>query len=316
MQPVMRRNPFLRFGSELLRKRAFYLMALPGLLYILIFNYFPMYGAILAFKSFNPTKGIWGSDWAGLKNFEFFFRSQTAAMVTFNTVFYNLIQIVAVTALSLLLAALLNEVRGKRFASTCKTLILMPFFLSWVVAAFILYSLLSTDGGLINTTRALMGAQSIVWYSEPGYWRIIMPLAYIWKQVGYNAVLYAAAITGISMDYYEAARIDGANRLQQFFKITLPLVSPVMITLMLLWCGKIFVGGLGDWGAFYNLPRNSGILSSTTNVIDTQVLRALRSVNDVGMASAIGLYQSVVGLVLVLVSNLMIKRMAPDNAMF
>lgn len=310
------RNPIRRVWTELSGKRTFYLMALPGLAYILIFNYFPMYGAILAFKSFNPSEGIWGSAWVGLQNFKFFFKSQTASVVTFNTVLYNLVCMAAITVLALLFAALANEVRGKLFVSVSKTIMLMPFFLSWVVASYILYSLLSSESGLINGIRVMLGAEPIQWYNEPSYWRVIMPLSYVWKQVGYYAVLYAAAITGISADYYEAAKIDGANRVQQFLSITLPLVTPVMITTLLLWCGKIFVGGLGDWGAFYNLPRNSGILLSTTNVIDTQVLRALRSVNDVGMASAIGLYQSAVGLVLVLFSNMLIKRVDPESALF
>jgi putative aldouronate transport system permease protein len=275
-----------------------------------------MYGSLVAFKEYNPVKGILGSKRIGFKNFEFFFKSDSAWTVTFNTVSNNLIIMASVTILSLVFAVLLNETGNKLLTSTYKTVMLLPFFLSWVVGEYILFSFLSVDKGLINNIRVQFGMEAIDWYSEPSYWRIIMPLAYIWKQVGYTSVLYVAAIAGISSEYYEAADIDGAGKIKQFFSITVPMIMPVIITLLLLWCGKIFNGGLGDWGAFYNLTKDSGILYSTTDVIDTHVFRALRGANDIGMSSAVGLYQSIVGFILVMGSNMLIKKYDPESSLF
>lgn len=179
-----------------------------------------------------------------------------------------------------------------------------------------MYALLSPDQGVMNSIRKSFGLEEIQWYGEPLYWRFIMPLAFILKSVGYTSVVYVAALLGISSDYYEAAEIDGANKWQKARHITIPLLMPVVIILLLLSLGKIFNGGLGDWGAFYNLPRESGILFSTTDVIDTYVFRSLRTVNDIGMSSAVGLYQSVVGFVLVLITNFLVKKYDSDSSLF
>jgi len=166
-----------------------------------------------------------------------------------------------------------------------------------------LYSILSVDRGLLNGLRSQLGLETIEWYSETSYWRIILPLAYIWKQVGYTSVIYIADITNISSEYYEAAKIDGVNKFKQTICITLPMLTPIIITLLLLWEGKIFNDGLGDWGAFYKLPRDSGILYPATDAIDTYAYRLLKTVNDLGMTSSMGFYQSIVGFVLVSLSN-------------
>ena len=304
------------FLQEMVRRWPFYLMILPGMLYIFIFNYLPMFGAVIAFKEYNPVKGVWGSDWIGFKNFEFFFKSDAAWRVTFNTISYNLIILVLVTAISVLFAILLQETGSRIRTGFYKSVMLLPFFLSWVVGEYLVYALLNPDQGLVNGIRTSFGLEPINWYSEPFYWRFIMPLAYLLKQVGYTSVIYVAAITGISSDYYEAAEIDGASKWQKARYITIPLLMPVVFIMMLLSLGKIFNGGLGDWGAFYNLPRESGILFSTTDVIDTYVFRSLRTVNDIGMSSAVGLYQAVVGLVLVLISNYLVKKYDSDSSLF
>ncbi|WP_152392029.1 ABC transporter permease [Paenibacillus guangzhouensis] len=304
------------FLQEMVKRWPFYLMLLPGLLYILIFNYFPMFGAVIAFKDYNPVKGVWGSEWIGFKNFEFFFKSDAAWRVTFNTIFYNLVILVLMTVLSVLFAILLQETGSKVRTGIYKSVMLLPFFLSWVVGEYLVYALLNPDQGLVNGIRASFGLDAINWYSEPVYWRFIMPLAYLLKQIGYTSVIYVAAITGISSDYYEAAEIDGASKWQKAKHITIPLLMPVVFIMLLLSLGKIFNGGLGDWGAFYNLPRESGILFSTTDVIDTYVFRSLRTVNDIGMSSAVGLYQAVVGLILVLISNYLVKKYDSDSSLF
>jgi len=304
------------FLQEMVKRWPFYLMLLPGLLYIFIFNYLPMFGAVIAFKDYNPVKGVWGSEWIGFKNFEFFFKSDAAWRVSFNTIFYNLVILVLMTAISVLFAILLQETGSKIRTGIYKSVMLLPFFLSWVVGEYLVYALLNPDQGLVNGIRTSFGLDPINWYSEPVYWRFIMPLAYLLKQVGYTSVIYVAAITGISSDYYEAAEIDGASKWQKAKYITIPLLMPVVFIMLLLSLGKIFNGGLGDWGAFYNLPRESGILFSTTDVIDTYVFRSLRTVNDIGMSSAVGLYQAVVGLILVLISNYLVKKYDSDSSLF
>lgn len=296
------------------RQLPFYIMMTPGLFLITLMFYLPLPGLLLAFKDYNVRKGILGSDWMNplFKNFEFFFKSDSARTVTTNTIVYNVLEAVLVTAGAVAIAILLSEIKGKVSTTVYKGAILLPTFLSWIVIQYILFSLLSIDKGIINTTLG----QEIQWYSEPGYWRIIMPLAYVWKNIGYYSVLYMAAIAGISTDYYEAAQLDGATKWQQIKHITLPLIRPTIIVLSLLWVGKLFNGGLGDWNAFYALPNDSGALYAATDVIDTYVYRSLRTLGDYGMSAAVGLYQAVVGFVLVLGSNLVIKKIDPDSALF
>lgn len=300
------------------RQVPFYLMMAPGLIFIAILSYIPMGGVIIAFKDYKARDGILGSAWMDplFKNFEFFFKSDTARSVTFNTLFYNIIEAVTVTLLALALAILLNEVKGKYVSATYKGSILLPTFLSWIVIQYILFSLLSVDRGIVNNMITSNGGEEIYWYSEPSYWRIIMPIAYLWKNVGYYSVLYVAAIAGINTDYYEAAQLDGASKWQRVKHITLPLLQPTIIVLSLLWVGKLFNGGLGDWNGFYTLPNDAGALYATTDVIDTLVFRSLKKVNDYGMSAAIGLYQAVIGFFLVLISNYIIKKKDPDSALF
>lgn len=307
-------KPMKKRKVPLKRQAPFYIMMAPGLFMIALLFYAPLGGLVLAFKDFNPVDGLFKSPWMDpwYKNFEFFFKSDTVKTVTFNTLFYNLLELILVTVCAMALAIMLNELKGKVRTSIYKGAILLPTFLSWIVIQYILFSLLSVDRGIVN--HAL--GQEIYWYSEPKYWRFIMPLAYVWKNIGYYSVLYMAAIAGISTDYFEAAQLDGASKWQQIKNITLPLIRPTMIVLILLWVGKFFNGGFGDWNAFYTLPNNSGALYSATDVIDTYVYRALKSLGDYGMSTAAGLYQSVVGFALILASNLVIKKIDPDSALF
>ncbi|MDD3402286.1 MAG: ABC transporter permease subunit [Hespellia sp.] len=306
-QMVKRKVPFKR-------QFPFYVMMMPGLFFITLLFYLPMPGILIAFKNFNPIDGIFGSEWMDplFKNFEFFFKSDTAKTITFNTLLYNVLEAVLVTVIAIALSIMLNELKGKVSTTVYKGAILLPTFLSWIVIQYILFSLLSIDKGIFNN---LIGRE-VQWYSEPFYWRIIMPLAYVWKNVGYYSVLYVAAIAGINTDYYEAAQLDGATKWQQIRHITLPLIKPTVIVLSLLWVGKLFSGGLGDWNAFYTLPNNAGALYGATDVIDTYVYRSLRTLGDYGMTAAVGLYQSLVGLILVFGSNHVIKKIDPDSALF
>ena len=296
------------------RQLPFYIMMAPGLILIAVLFYLPLPGLAIAFKNFNPVDGIWGSPWMDplWKNFEFFFKSDTAVKVTVNTIVYNVLEIVLVTGGAVALAIALNEIRGKVSTTIYKGAILLPYFLSWIVAQYILFSLLSVDKGIVNNALGT----DIQWYSEPIYWRFIMPLAYMWKNIGYYSVLYMAAIAGINTDYYEAAQLDGATKWQQIKHITLPLIRPTVLVLSLLWIGKLFNGGLGDWYGFINLPNNSGALYPATDVIDTYVYRALSQLGDYSMSAAVGLYQAIVGFVLVMIANKLTKKVDPDGGLF
>ncbi|SDW47151.1 sugar ABC transporter permease [Paenibacillus sp. CF384] len=302
--------------NELLRNKTFYMMMLPGLLFIIVMYYLPMIGVVIAFQQFNPFKGIGGSDWIGFTNFKFLFQSDSVLKVTLNTISYNLIFLVTGIGLALVMAILINSIGNRFLAGAYKSILLLPYLLSWVVAEYLLFSFLSMDKGILNQVLTLIGMEPIQWYMESEYWRFILPAAYIWKNVGYFAVIYAAGIAGISSEYYEAAELDGATKFQQALRITIPMLMPITLTLVLLQAGKIFYGAFGDWGLFYNLPMESGVLYSTTDVIDTYIYRSLKQMGDFGMSSAAGLYQSCVGFVLVLVSNAIIRLYDRDSALF
>lgn len=303
---------------DIIKNAPFYTMALPGILMIFVFSYLPMAGIIVAFKRFNPVDGIFGSPWERpiWKNFEFFFTSDSARLVTFNTILYNILVAVSVTLLAVTLAILINELAGRFIPATYKGILLIPTFLSWIVIQYIVFALLSVDRGIINSLIVSTGGQEVLWYSEPSYWRFILPFAYLWKNAGYYSVLYVAAIAGISTEYFEAAQLDGASKWKQIRYITLPLLKPTIIILSMLWVGKLFNGGLGDWNAFYTLTNDAGALYRSSDVIDTYVFRALKKLGDTSMSSAVGLYQSAIGFILVLISNAVIRKIDPDNALF
>lgn len=303
-------------AHELKSKGQLYSMALPGFIYMFIIYYIPMFGLIIAFKNYHPIDGIWGSEWAGLNNFKFFFTSLSAFTVTFNTLFYNIVFITLGIGMALLSAILFNELSSRILPKLYKSIMLLPYLISWVIASYILFALLSTDKGLINRILIYFGGEPLSWYMETKVWRFIIPMAYVWKNIGYLMIIFIAGITSIPSSYYEAADIDGASTYQKVFRITLPLLSPIIATLILLQVGKIFYGAFGDWSLFYNLPRESGILYSTTDVIDTYIFRSLRQLNDFGMSSAVGFYQSLVGCILVILSNKVIRKYNPEGAIF
>jgi putative aldouronate transport system permease protein len=294
------------------QNRGLLLLAIPGLIFLLAFNYLPMVGIIIPFKNIDYAKGILGSDWAGLDNFKFLFSSNDIIRATTNTVFSNLLFIIITLIISLTFALFLYELSSNA-VKIYQTALFIPFFLSWVVVSYIAYAFLNPDMGILNQLLKSLGAQPINWYSEPQYWRVILVIAYVWKNAGYYTILYYTALMGLDSSYFEASSIDGATKLQQIFKITIPLISPVIILLVLLQIGRIF---FSDFGLFYFLPKDSGALYSTTDVIDTFVYRALRTSPNLGMTAAAGLYQTVVGFVLVLVANKLTKKINADLAMF
>jgi len=291
-----------------------YLMMLPGAIYIIINNYIPMFGMVIAFKQVDFSKGILGSDWVGLKNFEFLFATEDAMVITRNTILYNLAFIVLNLFLGILFAIFICDVANKRLKKVYQSAILFPFLMSMVIVGYIVYAFFSMQNGIVNKSiLPMFGQEPIFWYNEAKYWPAILVFVNTWKGVGYGCLIYISAIGGIDPTYYEAAELDGAGKLKQIWHITLPCILPSIITLTLLNIGRIFYS---DFGLFYQVPRDSGMLYSTTNVIDTYVYRGLMRQGNIGMSSAAGVYQSIVGFCLVLLSNLVVRKVSRENALF
>lgn len=291
-----------------------YVMMLPALVYLFINNYLPMIGTVLAFKEYSVKGGIFGSKFVGLNNFKYLFQTKDAWIITRNTLLYNIAFIILGTIFSIFIAILMSEVRGRRAKKLYQTVTLYPYLISIVVAAYLVNSFLSTDTGFINTTILKpLGIEPVSWYSEAKYWPVILVIVYIWKNFGYHTLLYLSTLLGIDKGYYEAAALDGANLWKQTIHITLPHLKPTVITLTLLSIGRIFYS---DFGLFYQVPMNSGALIDITNTIDTYVYRGLMQLGDIGMSSAAGLYQSVVGFILVFTANLVVKKFSADDALF
>ncbi len=290
-----------------------YLMALPGMLYLLINNYMPLPGLVLAFKKYNAKKGIFGSKFVGWKNFKYLFATKDAFVITRNTILYNVVFIVVNTILAVFVAILLAELTSK-LKKAYQSLLLLPYMISMVIVSYLVYGFFSTDNGFINNSILKpMGADPVSWYLEPKYWPFILVFVMAWKGVGYNCVIYLATILGIDRSIYESAAIDGASKWQQIRCITLPLLKPSIAMLTMLAIGRIFYS---DFGLFYQVPMNSGALFSVTNTIDTYVYRGLLELGDMSMSSAAGLYQSLVGFILIMGSNLLVKKLNPDYALF
>lgn len=291
-----------------------YLMMLPGIAYLLINSYLPMFGLVIAFKDINFTKGIWKSDWVGLQNFKFLFQTSDAFIITRNTLLYNIAFILIGLVVAVGFAILLNEVKSKIASRLYQSIIILPFLISMVLVSYLVFSMLSIESGFMNkTVLPGLGIEPISWYNEPKYWPIILTMVQVWKGAGYACIIYLAAIIGIDPEYYEAAKLDGASKWQQVRKITLPLISPVITMLTLLQIGRIFYS---DFGLFYQVPMNAGALFSTTNVIDTYVFRGLLQLGNIGMSSAAGFYQSLVGFMLVMISNFVVRKINKENALF
>ncbi|NEN83540.1 ABC transporter permease [Paenibacillus elgii] len=292
----------------------FYLMMLPAGLVLIVNNYIPMFGVIIAFKNINYAKGIFQSPWIGFQNFKFLFSTEAAWIITRNTICYNAVFIVLNLLIAVAFAMMFNEMRSRFLSKFHQSTMFLPFFLSMIVVSYLVYAFLGQDHGFLNTVVfPKFGIEPIEWYSEPKYWPLILPIVNVWKNIGYYTVIYMAAMLGIDNEYYEAALIDGASKWQQIKNITIPLIVPVMIVMTLLQIGKIFYA---DFGLFFQVTRNAGALYPATQVIDTYVYQTFLSMGDIGMSSAAGLFQSVIGFILVLGSNLIVRRSSKENALF
>ncbi|GBF77294.1 sugar ABC transporter permease [Paenibacillus sp. 598K] len=307
-----------QFFKDLYRNKAMLMFVLPATIWFICFSYLPMAGVVIAFKQYRYSPdgflaSIINSAWVGWDNFKFLFSTQDAYIITRNTVLYNAVFIILGLIMSVAMAIILSEIVNKRLAKFFQTGMFLPHFLSWVIVGYFVFSFLSYDKGVVNQFFGYMGWDLRQWYNDPTYWPLILVLVNVWKGVGYSSVVYLAAIMGIDKSLYEAAMIDGANKWQQIRRITIPMLVPLMTILTLLAIGKIFYA---DFGLFYQVPRDSGTLYSVTNVIDTYVYRGLKLTGEIGMSTAAGLYQSVVGFVLVITSNYVVRKFNKDNALF
>ncbi|MDO5425751.1 MAG: ABC transporter permease subunit [Eubacteriales bacterium] len=291
----------------------FYIMMLPGIMYLMINNYIPMFGIVIAFKKLNFRKGIFGSDWCGLENFEYLFSSSDAWTITRNTIGYNLANIVLGTVFAMAMAIMLNEITSRRRSKFYQTMVLLPYLMSWVVVGYICYAFLSSESGMVNGILAKFGLEPVSWYNEKKYWPFLIIFFNLWKGIGYSMIVYFAGIVGISADYYEAAVLDGATKWQQIKNITVPLMKPTIITMLILGLGNVM---RSDFGLFYQLPRNSGALYSVTRTLDVYVYNALMKNNDFGMSSAASFYQAIVGFILIITANKLVRRYSEENALF
>ena len=290
-----------------------YIMLVPAVVYLFINNYIPMAGIVVAFKNYSARKGIWGSPWCGLDNFTYLFKNDAWILIR-NTLLYNVAFIVLGIILGVALAIMITDVTSEIRKKVYQSAILLPYLISMVIVSYCVFAFLSADNGLVN--RGILeplGLDSVLWYSEKKYWPFILIFVHCWKTVGYSTLLYIATIAGIDRELYEAATLDGATKWQQIKSITLPSLVPTIITLTLLNIGKIFYS---DFGLFYQVPQDSGALYSVTNTIDTYVYRAMISAGGIGRSAAAGVFQSVVGFILVMTANWIVRKKSEENALF
>ncbi|MDD3206129.1 MAG: ABC transporter permease subunit [Lachnospiraceae bacterium] len=295
-------------------------MVAPGAIWLILLRYIPMFGITIAFKDYkiytkapSLVNNIIHSKWVGLKNFKFIFATTDSWQMIRNTIGYNALWIVLGLVISVVFAIMLNEINNKFVAKSYQTLMFFPYFLSWVVASYFLLAFLDPTRGLLTHIQQNLGMTPTNWYNNPKPWPVILTIANLWKGIGYSTILYLAAITGIDSSQYEAASIDGANKWQQIRYVTLPHLKTIIIILFIMNVGKIFNA---DFGLFYSVPMNSGPLYPATQVIDTYVYNALIATNNVGMSSAAGLLQNVVGFICIMFANTIVKKVDPDSSLF
>lgn len=304
------------------RKKTLLLLSMvaPGAIWFILLRYLPMFGIVIAFKDYkiytkapSLVNNIIHSDWVGFKNFKFLFATTDSLLMIRNTVGYNALWIVLGLVFAVAFAIILNEITNKFVAKTYQTLMFFPYFLSWVVASYFLLAFLDPTRGLITNLQKNLGGEVIDWYNNPKPWPVILTIANLWKNMGYSTILYLAAITGIDNSQYEAASIDGANKWQQVWYVTLPHLKTMIVILLIMNVGKIINA---DFGLFYSVPLNSGPIFSTTQVIDTYAYRALMATNNIGMSTATSFFQNIVGFVCIMGANSIVRKVDNDSSLF
>lgn len=301
------------FLAEFKKNKALFAMAAPAFVLVLVMSYLPMSGLVLAFKSYRYDMGVFGSPFNGFDNFKYLFSSGTGWLITRNTILYNLLNLLTSQMIAVIIAIFISEIRHRKFKKITQTVILMPYFISWVVVGVFVFSLLNYESGMINNIVKFFGGESINFYMKPSAWPVIICLFNAWKWTGYNSVIYIAAITGVDGEINEAASIDGATIFQRIRYITIPSIRPTLITMILLQVGRIL---RGDFEMFYQIVGNNGQLFNATDVIDTYVFRSLVTNPDIGMTAAATLYQSVLCFVIIMVVNTIVKHIDEEYALF
>lgn len=290
-----------------------YFMILPAMAYLLINNYLPMSGLVLAFKKYRARDGIWGSEWVGFKNFSFLLKNKELPILFRNTIGYNICFIIVNMVLGVILAILITEIRNQKFRKFAQSSILFPFVVSIIIVSYMVRGFLDPEAGLMNHILEAMGRDPVSWYDVSKYWPGILIFVNTWKSVGYGCILYISAILGIDASLFESASLDGANKFQKIWYITLPFLKPTVITVALLSIGKIFNS---DFGLFYQVPQGSGLITNVTQTIDTFVYKALTTHSDIGMSAAASFFQSVIGFLLVMIFNAITNKISKENALF
>ena len=295
------------------------LLALPSMVWYVLFCFLPMFGIIIAFKTYRVQAGksfvysLLASPNAGFKNFEFILKANKLAVLLRNTLLYNIVFIVLGIVIPVALAIMINELHSRWKSKTYQTMMFFPFFMSWVIVSYIVYVFLNADNGILNRMITARGGEAINWYAEPKYWPLILILTSLWKSSGYGMIVYLAQITGIDKSFYEAAAIDGANKFQQIRYITLPALRPIIMVMFILSVGKIFYT---DFGLFYQVTQQiPGSLADTVSTLDTYVYQALRTGAPIGMISAVTAMQSVACCITILLANWLIKKIEPENSL-
>ncbi len=298
---------------ELVTNRILFLMILPALLFFLINSYFPMVGIYYAFTKFDFNTSLFNSEFVGLKNFEFLWKSGILLRLTLNTFGYNLAFILLGNIGAVVLAVMISELKIRWFKKITQSFLFLPYFVSFVILSVIVYNVFNFETGFMNTTLKSVGMEPVDVYSKPVVWIVLIILFYLWKNIGYSMVIYLAAITGISDEYYEAAKIDGAHIFQRIRHITIPMLKTTFIMLLLFALGSIMKG---QFDLFYQLVGNNGLLYNTTDILDTYVYRSLKVTFEIGMATAAGVYQSVFGFILIMSVNAIIRKINDEYALF
>jgi len=290
-----------------------YLMAVPGILWFFVFAYLPLLGIIIAFKDFDPIKGLLRSKFVGFDNFKFFLTSLDWKLVTLNTLFLNTLFIGFQIIFAVAIAVMITEVINRIYKRVTQSIVILPHFISWTIVAMFLTAFLSTDTGVINKVFIKIGLQPVSFYNDAGVWPVVLVILRIWKTAGFGSVIYIATITGFDQEIYDAAKIDGAGRWKCITRITLPMLKNTIILLTFFNIGTIFYG---DFGMIYAMVGDNYLLMPTTDVIDTFVYRTLRMMGNMGMSAAVGLYQSLVGFIIVITANTLAHKFNPESAVF
>lgn len=301
------------FFATLWKYRTLTCMCIPAIIFFFAFSYMPLPGIWVAFVKYNYRNGIFGSKFVGLKNFEFLAQSGKLFSLTKNTILYNLAFIFLGNLLAVFVAILLNELQSKMFKKVSQTMMFLPYFISQVLVGVLVYNLLNYDTGFVNSFLVRMGFERWQPYALPNAWPPLLILIYLWQQTGYNSVVYFAAICGIDTEMIEASKVDGANGFQRIRYIILPSLKPTIIVLLLFALGGIVKG---NFGLFYNIIGTNSLLYNTTDIIETFVYRATMTDFNFSTASAVGLYQSVIGFVIVMTVNFIIKKIDPEYSLF